>query len=107
MLSSDVKLACEAVVNQKLKDAESFTAYDVTQALRDDGHWAKHTDVKEEVHSLMDAEIRTGRKYRKESQKVTSTVRAYMYIPEVGTDNEDDDITNISTLIDNLEDDDD
>jgi hypothetical protein len=44
----------EAVIQEKISKKESFTAYDITQEVRNRGHRVTHDEVRTEVHSYYD-----------------------------------------------------
>jgi hypothetical protein len=52
MLHSEVQERLQEIVEAKIGRAERFTAYEVTQQLRGERFWVKHSDVRAEVHRL-------------------------------------------------------
>jgi len=89
-MSLTVEHACaaEEMIDKKISDQESFTAYDITCALRADGYWVEHRDVRNCVHDYMDDELDAGLRYAKNLENVTPNAQAFVYAPE------EDDIVN-------------
>lgn len=97
LLTADQFHACATKILEKIDNGESFTAYDITLALRADGHWVEHKDVREYVHDFMRDEMDSGREYRKDLEWVTPTAQAFVYSPDEEDVVVDDDEGGIET----------
>lgn len=105
-LTTEQFAACEDILTEKMEAGEAFTAYDVTVALRQQGYWVAHRDVRDYVHACMGDLIDGGAAYSKELEWVTQTAQAFMYRPETASviptvsdymdDDEDDDSAGIA-----------
>jgi hypothetical protein len=52
MLDPEVLDRLQEIVNEKLRNGDPFTAYDITQQLRAENFWVKHDHARTEVHRL-------------------------------------------------------
>lgn len=100
-MKTELREACVDVVTDLIGSGESFTAYDVTCAVRDAGHWAEHEEVREYVHERMQDEINNGREYKKSYDAVAPGKKAVRYVPDEDVD--DGDLT-LSDFMDDDED---
>lgn len=90
-MDATIRQACSDMVMNKIKGEESFTAYDITAALRADGHWVEHSDVKKYVHARMKSEIDGGLGYKKSVEPAGSSgATAVTYSPNVDDPDLDD-----------------
>ena len=76
---------------EKIDAKESFTAYDITKAIRADGTSVYHSEVRDYVHDFMQAEMDSGREYKKTLECVTPTAQAFVYSPDSSVIDDDDD----------------
>jgi len=70
-----MKTKIENLLQKLISSEQSFTAYDVTLALRNQGEWALHSNVKDIVHDVMQYE----HDYLRDSVRMNNGQTAFVY----------------------------